>query len=560
MDELNDMLQRDAEIDQQIFIEIRDVLNEGIEYIEDKDNRDSIIAAAIPAIQNILDEKEKGFENKIKSNAFNKKPEKVPQALYKSYQKGKIFLVHFYKIIRELLNVYEFKREYFGDNIKKLNDYLKNHLHFKNVNLKGIKFGIGSFDLCLFIEKINKIWVQEDRNYREKILETRKALLRFIGEIIFGTIGEKIGIGLFKPGLSQLIAVFFLVYFLSEFGGDLFEEINEMLNDAAKKLAGIAGDNDDDDGGLGLGFFGFGRRKKKDNDDDNDNDDDDGDDPPFPPCPAFAMAMRTGGVEFHLPKQINNCTNFFCFNKCHYFAFEYDDLNIQEIIDLVNSKFLINNIEVKSLDEIYDTILKEITYGFLCKKELPSISLNFNKDGLLYSIMDKYYKNTLTGNILTFLDYYLKSYTNGGFFKEEFIYEWQNKQNQNFDYLSGNITDFKKYIYDLKNEPNQVNYCSIYDLVDIGITETYEKNYISAFRIIGNLDSNLSYYKNLFFPNCFYYTQYDFDIMPKWKKEINEEIINKIKKNSGEKNKEKNFNKNKGIQEEKQSFWKKYIK
>ena len=75
-----------------------------------------------------------------------------------------------------------------------------------------------------------------------------------------------------------------------------------------------------------------------------------------------------------------------------------------------------------------------------------------------------------------------------------------------------------------------------------------------------NFQKNSWYYKNLFFPNCFYYTQYDFDIMPKWKKEINEEIINKIKKNSGEKNKEKNFNKNKGIQEEKQSFWKKYIK
>lgn len=83
------------------------------------------------------------------------------------------------------------------------------------------------------------------------------------------------------------------------------------------------------------------------------------------------------------------------------------------------------------------------------KKTFPSISLNFNKDVLLYSIMDEYYKNTLTGNILTFIDYYLKCYVNGGFFKEEFIFNWQNNRNINRDFLQQNIIDFKKYLYDL---------------------------------------------------------------------------------------------------------------
>ena len=32
--------------------------------------------------------------------------------------------------------------------------------------------------------------------------------------------------------------------------------------------------------------------------------------------------------------------------------------------------------------------------------------------------MDEYYKNTLTGNILTIIDYYLKCYVNGGFLKK----------------------------------------------------------------------------------------------------------------------------------------------
>ena len=44
--------------------------------------------------------------------------------------------------------------------------------------------------------------------------------------------------------------------------------------------------------------------------------------------------------------------------------------------------------------------------------------------------MDEYYKNTLTGNILTIIDYYLKCYVNGGFFKEEFIFNWQNNRRE----------------------------------------------------------------------------------------------------------------------------------
>ncbi len=91
------------------------------------------------------------------------------------------------------------------------------------------------------------------------------------------------------------------------------------------------------------------------------------------------------------------------------------------------------------------------------KKILPSISLNFNEDALLYSIMDEYYKNTLTGNILTFIDYYLKCYVNGGFFKEEFIFNWQNNRNINRDFLQQNIIDFKKYLYDLTLNPNEIN-------------------------------------------------------------------------------------------------------
>ena len=131
--------------------------------------------------------------------------------------------------------------------------------------------------------------------------------------------------------------------------------------------------------------------------------------------------------------------------------------------------------------------------------------------------MNDYYKNTITGNILTFIDYYLKSYVNGGFFKEEFIFSWQNGKNTDQNYLQKNIIDFKKYLFEINHNPNDINYISMYDLNN---NPKNDNNYVSAFRIIGNIKNNLKFYKNLIFPNCSYFTQFDFDILPDWQSQI----------------------------------------
>ena len=240
-------------------------------------------------------------------------------------------------------------------------------------------------------------------------------------------------------------------------------------------------------------------------------------------CSSF----RSGGIEFFLPKPIKGFEKNIIFDRCHFIAFEYNDdnnFNINQIIDLVNSNFLLGNIKFNNINEIYDTILKEVACGFLCQKKLPEISLNFNKEALLYSIMDTFYKNTITGNVLTFLDYYLKSYVNGGFFKEEFIYRWQNNKNTNRDYLQRNFVDFKKYLYDLTHDPNKINYYSMHDL---GQTSENENNYMSAFRIIGYMNDNIKYYKNILFPKCSYFSQYDFDILPFCQSKINKSLEEK---------------------------------
>ncbi len=45
--------------------------------------------------------------------------------------------------------------------------------------------------------------------------------------------------------------------------------------------------------------------------------------------------------------------------------------------------------EQNFLSEVFLTILHELSIGYLSDKKLHFISLNFNKESLLYSIMDE---------------------------------------------------------------------------------------------------------------------------------------------------------------------------
>ena len=356
--------------------------------------------------------------------------------------------------------------------ISKMNNYGKLEKIIGKVgtlfSIKGV--GVGALDLIFLGKDLYKIW-NSDKSTSNKIYETGKKISGTVGGIIAGAyLGGKIGI---VAGPIGVVVGSVLGSIIGGFIGETeYEYVMTNIKERIKVFAGVFG------------------------------------------------ACRSGGIEFIFPKQIKEFRKNFIFDKCHYIAFEYEDKNfdVNQIINLVNSKFLIGPIKVNNINEIYDTILKEIAFGFLNNKQLPEISLNFNKDSLLYSIMDDYYKNTLTGNILTFLDYYLKSYVNGGFFKEEFIFEWQNNRNVNIDYLQNNITDFKKYLNDLTHNPNKINYLSMYDL---GQNSENEHNYVSAFRIIGNMKNILKYYKNILFPRCTYSSQYDFEVLPKWQTKIN---------------------------------------
>ena len=317
--------------------------------------------------------------------------------------------------------------------------------------------GVGLIDAAKLSYDLFETWTSSDKSFGDKVNTTGQQLTGFISGMFvsakWATIGAKIGgaIGtFFCPGAGTAVGAFIggaIGAFAGQvFGGKIGElawnGYGNLLNSGVRKLAGVA------------------------------------------------KSFTSGGVEFILPKKIPEFEKKFCFTNIHYIAFEFEsiknDFNPEMIIDFLNKNFLL--IKINGLDKVFDTILKEIAYGFLNKKVLPEISLNFNKDKLLYSIMDDFYRNTLTGNILTFLDYYLKCYVNGGFFKENFIFNWQNNKNEDKEYLNSNINDFRQYLYNLTHDPNEIDYYSIYDL---GQKEKFESNYISAFRIIGYIKNQL---------------------------------------------------------------------
>ena len=224
----------------------------------------------------------------------------------------------------------------------------------------------------------------------------------------------------------------------------------------------------------------------------------------------------TGGVEFITPKIMPDFKRNFCFNRELFISFKkYSSSTEKEVLYLLNKKLLINGVKFANINEVFSTILHELSIGYLLDKKLPFISLNFNKESLLYSIMDEFYKHTLVGHVLTFLDYYLKCFVNGGFFEEEFIFEWYKTKNTNKEYLETNFINMKKHLLSVYGDKNKIFYESMNDLKTTKEGET--QKFLSAFRIIGKIKNQVLYCNDLIMPDCDFDVEYDIDIFPEFK-------------------------------------------
>ena len=236
---------------------------------------------------------------------------------------------------------------------------------------------------------------------------------------------------------------------------------------------------------------------------------------------------ETGGVEFNYPKPFSGYSDLFYSSTIHYVAFECSDDAENDIINTVN-RLLVPEIKIKNISQIWETILSELSDGFLVNNKLPFISLHFNKNCLIYSVMHKYYKRTLVGHVLCFLDFFMKGFMNGGFYKEDFVYNWYLKgRKEDNTYLRNNFTNLKRYL--LKNNLSNLNYNSLHEIGD-DILFKKKQAFSSASRIIGTIDDVLKVCDNIIFPDCTYTVEGDFDIFPEFLAELSlkKEELNKF--------------------------------
>ena len=206
-----------------------------------------------------------------------------------------------------------------------------------------------------------------------------------------------------------------------------------------------------------------------------------------------------GGVEF---KKIESFVNFnesntVLLRKCN-IIFECD--HEKAVRDAFNS-FCLEKYQNRSMKEYFDTIIMEIKEGFMIGENLPFISLHFNKDGLLYSVMHPFYKKTLVGNALAFLDYFLKGFVNGGFFDAKFVQQWTLNPTININQLNQNLIDVRKELKHIC-----FGYKSLYGILN---QDDFGDEFTSAFRIIGEISEKCYISDHNIFPNSEFYVETD---------------------------------------------------
>ena len=150
-------------------------------------------------------------------------------------------------------------------------------------------------------------------------------------------------------------------------------------------------------------------------------------------------------------------------------------------------------------------------------------------DADLYSVMHPALRHTLTGRVLGFLDFLLKSYLNGGTFSEHFLQDYDGARSR--AELQEAVIDFRS---ELRNAGRQgtaeerahlpKRYECLHDLLDQeegdAQAEEAAANYHSAFRIIGTighsaeLDATGAVVPLLHFPHVAFDVESDLNVLP----------------------------------------------
>jgi ankyrin repeat protein len=164
--------------------------------------------------------------------------------------------------------------------------------------------------------------------------------------------------------------------------------------------------------------------------------------------------------------------------------------------------------------DLIKQIQHELAEAYFEHKTTPFFSLHFN-EGALYPVIHPAFQGTITGKVISTLDYFLKCYLNGGTYDETFLQKWHEIANHDEEFLRKNLIDLKKYV---KEHCPGLHYFSLrelenrYDLKQ-KTSQNYRQPFMSSFRIIA-YQEKMERYGNMIIPHPSFRVEYSIDLMP----------------------------------------------
>lgn len=109
-----------------------------------------------------------------------------------------------------------------------------------------------------------------------------------------------------------------------------------------------------------------------------------------------------------------------------------------------------SNAQLPCSTEKLQQLSREIFAGIYAHDAVPFFSLHFNERRDMYPVIHPVFQNTLVGQVISLLDYYMKGFLNGGYFDQETIATWHSIDDaqQKADFLNDRLINVSKLVND----------------------------------------------------------------------------------------------------------------
>ncbi len=115
-------------------------------------------------------------------------------------------------------------------------------------------------------------------------------------------------------------------------------------------------------------------------------------------------------------------------------------------------------------------LARESAIGIYSNGSISIVSEHFNPCHEIYLVIPPEFEHTLTGKVMSLLDYYMKSFYSGGGFHPSILEQWQHSRTRDVNALKPLMIDWHEYC--AEHLPNE-HYYSLWEMLDI--LEQYEK-------------------------------------------------------------------------------------